>query len=268
MYNAIFLNLLGLPSLSTSVFGGIVIGLLTAFLYNKFKNIQLPKMIGFFSGVRFIPIVVFGASLVVSLLFSMAWPIIGLGLFYLGQGLSKGGQYGDTFVYGFLNRALVPFGLHHVLNTMLWFSSIGGQLDLNKGMVIQGQTLEGGLYSLYNTGPTIISGDINIQIYLMNILGRASFMSSFGDLTTFPRAVTMQDIINSYGEGIMPGQYTNFAYVFTLFALPAAAFAMAMAAPKGDNRKLAISIVASGGFTSFLVGISEPIEFTFLFLAP
>jgi PTS system glucose-specific IIC component len=120
--------------LSSSIFGGLVVGGIVAYLYNRFKNIQLPKMIGFFSGVRFIPIVTFGTMCVVGMLFAMVWPIFGIGLFDFGQALSKGGKYGGvtTLAFGILNRALLPFGLHHVMDIMMQFTTVGGSFDTSK----------------------------------------------------------------------------------------------------------------------------------------
>jgi PTS system glucose-specific IIC component len=120
--------------LSSSIFGGIIVGGIVAYLYNKYKNTQLPKVIGFFSGVRFIPIITFGTMCVVGMLFAMLWPVLGLGFYYMGEGLSYGGKYGGitSMLYGIINRMLMPFGLHHVMNVMLWFSNVGGQINTNE----------------------------------------------------------------------------------------------------------------------------------------
>ncbi|MDR3329761.1 MAG: PTS transporter subunit EIIC [Mycoplasmataceae bacterium] len=283
-FDSIFTDIIGIRALSTSVFGGIIVGALVAFLYNRFKNIQLPKVLGFFSGVRFIPIITFGAACVLGMLFAMIWPLIGTGLYYLGYGFSYGNRYGGgtAFIYGVVNRVLMPFGLHHVLNTTLWFSSVGGTFDLAEHFY---STVNNGTtpivindVNLYDTGYTYaqlagnsdalkITGDINIQIFLTSIVGKNQYLG---------QVITIQDVINSYDAVhqmsdhaiLAPGQYTNFAYVFGMFGLSGAALGMLFACPKGDSRKLCGSIVIPGAVVSSLTGASESIEFTFIFLAP
>ncbi len=298
-YDAVFCSNVGIQSLSTGVFGGIVVGWCTAFLYNKFKNIQLPTILGFFSGVRFIPIITFLVMIVLSFLFSLVWPWIGLGFYEMGSALSSTPMGLNSLVFGFFNRALVPFGLHHVIDTALWFSNVGGTFNTANAAII---SINGDAYWVLNdsahttwtallglTEDQIIDGDISIYIFLQELTGTAHNIQS----------VATGEIINNYTLNIdcifqgtrwivsdmsvdaasweaidngwitcNPGQYTSGAYIFTLFALPSAAVAMLMAAPKGENRKVAASIVVSAAFVCFLTGITEPIEFTFLFLAP
>ncbi|MDR0674743.1 MAG: PTS transporter subunit EIIC [Mycoplasmataceae bacterium] len=267
-FQAIFTESFGVNTLSTSVFGGILVGATVAFLYNRFKDIQLPYAIAFFSGVRFIPIITFAAMIIFSMIFAILWPLIGQGLFYLGEGLQYGGQYGgiNSLVYGIINRALVPFGMHHVINTMLWFTNIGGQFDTNLEMFkANGTDLHISAYQL--AGDIVaskITGDINMQIYFTRLIGQHTIEGT-------KYTITIQDIIYSSkqsGVQIAPGQYTNFAYVFGLFGLSGAALGMLFAAPKGEGRKQAAAIVIPGAIVSSLTGVSEAIEFTFLFLAP
>ncbi len=290
-FNAIFTTNLGIQSLSTGVFGGIVVGWCVAFLYNKFKNIQLPQIIGFFSGIRFIPIITFLSMIVLSFLFSILWPWVGQAFYEIGKGLSSAPAGLNSLVFGYFNRALVPFGLHHVINTAMWFSSIGGTFDLNNSAIVD---VNGVAYYVESTTTkwidllpnwdkdTLISGDINIYILLQQLTGKSHLLIPINT-----NAVQMNYTLNidcifrgtqwsvgadglksSHTFAFNPGQYTSGAYIFTLFALPAAGAAMIMAAPKGENRKLAISVVASASFVCFLTGITEPLEFTFLFLAP
>ncbi len=270
---SIFTTNMGIQSLSTSVFGGIIIGFTVSVLYNKFKNIELPAVIGFFSGVRFIPIVTFGASIVLSILFSMVWPAIGIALQAIGNGLSSAPGGVNSLVYGVANRMLVPFGLHHVMNTMFWFTSVGGDFDMNKTAEISGQVItQYGNSAIHPAGykwyeiagmsnPEVINGDINISINgMLQLVGTKATLLN-GDHIT----LTYENIGNTIG--VNSGEYMSGAFVFMMFALPAAAAAMVMAAPKG-NRKMALAIIGSSALTSFLTGITEPIEFTFLFLAP
>jgi PTS system glucose-specific IIC component len=130
-YSAIFTTNIGIPSLSTSVFGGIIIGTITAFAFNKFKNIQLPNAIGFFSGIRFVPIVLFGFLAIVSILFAIGWPIIGIGLYNLGIYMAKAPGGLNSFGIAFMNRALLPFGLHFIVTTLVNYTVVGGVFHLD-----------------------------------------------------------------------------------------------------------------------------------------
>jgi phosphotransferase system glucose/maltose/N-acetylglucosamine-specific IIC component len=113
------------------VFGGIIIGTLSAFAFNKFKNIQLPKAIGFFSGIRFVPVILFGMLSIVSILFAVGWPIIGLGLYNLGIYMAKAPGGINSFGIAFMNRALLPFGLHFVVTTLVNYTVVGGVFHLD-----------------------------------------------------------------------------------------------------------------------------------------
>jgi PTS system glucose-specific IIC component len=113
MFTSIFTTNVGISSLQTSVFGGIVVGIVVAVLYNKFRNIKLPTVIGFFSGVRFIPIITFVSMLIIGMLFSMVWPLIGMGIYQFGSILGNTPYGFNSFIFGLFERALVPFGLHH-----------------------------------------------------------------------------------------------------------------------------------------------------------
>ena len=284
-FNSIFATNLGIQSLSTGVFGGIIVGFVISILYNRYKNIQLPTVIGFFSGVRFIPIITFLSTLILGLLFALIWPIIGMGFFYMGQGLSSAPAGLNSLVWGFFNRALVPFGLHHVINTAVWFSSIGGTFDLTKEAVIKvdgfyytvgqaGWTWNQVLTSIGQEAGTQVYGDINIYTFLEKLTGRNFSLIALdgGTLTNYTLNIDSIFSGTAYTNDNLvtcnPGQYTSGAFIFMMLALPAAALAMLMAAPKGENRKIASSIVISAGLVSMLTGVTEPIEFTFLFLAP
>lgn len=312
---SLFGTVLGIRQLSSSVFGGFVVGFTVAFLYNKYKNIKLPAVIGFFSGIRFIPIVVFGAFFPITILFLMLWPLFGILLTYIGIGLGQAVGF-NSFAFGFIERALVPFGLHHAFYSPLWYTSVGGSVDLSAAAIIE---INGSKWALSNdpnaSGSLLswqqlianlkgldvkdvqstVAGDqtmwaffntnlLGEKVYLYNIDSSSEGSNGYiisGTLGTLgsndPHVITWADLTSGQKalgtagangfNGVNIGQYLQGKYVFMIFGLPAAAAAMAMAAPK-ENRKLAISIVASAGFTSFLTGITEPIEFTFLFLAP
>lgn len=290
---SLFGSVLGWIQLSTSVFGGFIVGFTVAFLYNKFKDIQLPPIIGFFSGVRFIPLVTFMAFIPITLLVLMVWPLVGT-LFGLIGGALGSGMYGfQSFIFGFIERALVPFGLHHAFYSPLWYSNIGGELNLNDLAIVNGQFVSlavGGASATwleivkhfnidYDINSTSIAGDQVMWAFVnSNLAGKTVYqlgtsntlIVQFSDLTTtvYQEALLkLNGLNNVLSKGVNIGQYMQGKYPFMMFGLPAAGAAMVMAAPK-ENRRMAGSVVISASLTCFLTGITEPLEFTFLFLAP
>ncbi len=287
---SLFGTVIGINQLQSSVFGGFIVGFTVAFLYNKFKNIQLPQIIGFFSGIRFIPIITFLAFFPITILFLMIWPLIGILFNIIGGGLGSNMFGFNSFIFGYIERALVPFGLHHAFYTPLWYSSVGGTLDLTDKAYIAGQIVTtagsvnnaggltwGQMFEALGALPdgvsatSSIAGDQVIWAALNGIVGKnvtlgngTSGIVQFSDFTT---SVYSQYNSIYKSAGVNAGQYMQGKYSFMMFGLPAAAAAMIMAAPK-ENRKMSASIIGSAGLTSFLTGITEPIEFTFLFLAP
>lgn len=313
---SLFGNVLGIQQLSSSVFGGLLVGFTVAFLYNKYKNIKLPPIIGFFSGIRFVPIVVFGAFFPITILFLILWPLFGIMLTYIGIGLGQAIGF-NSFAFGFIERALVPLGLHHAFYSPLWYTNAGGSVDLNAAAIIE---INGNSYALskvssatgnvlswknlileFDSGAKVednVAGDQTMWAFFNStLLGKDVYLYNFtqtsaangtiqgatyGALATNEgdsglHTILWSDLTSGFEalgtkgangfDGVNIGQYLQGKYVFMIFGLPAAAAAMVVAAPK-ENRKMALSIVASAGFTSFLTGITEPIEFTFLFLAP
>lgn len=311
---SLFGSVIGINQLSSSVFGGLLVGFTVAFLYNKFKDIKLPPIIGFFSGVRFIPIVVFGAFFPITIVFLIIWPLFGIALTYIGIGLGQAVGF-NSFAFGFIERSLVPFGLHHAFYSPLWYTSVGGSADLTQQAIININGVNYGMSKdaiststqvvswsqlIISLGgkvdSTTVAGDqtmwaffnnalLGKQVYLYEITGGTTSSGlitgamydttkAYKDVT---HAITWNDLTSGFSalgtqgangfNGVNIGQYLQGKYVFMIFGLPAAAVAMIMAAPK-ENRKMALSIVASAGFTSMLTGITEPLEFTFLFLAP
>ncbi|MGL4343262.1 MAG: PTS transporter subunit EIIC [Metamycoplasmataceae bacterium] len=255
---------LGIFSLQTSVFGGIVIGFITAWVYNKFKNIQMPSFLGFFSGIRFVLILGFLMGIPIAIIFLMVWPLIGEWIAMMGQGLSSAPAGLNSLAFGTLNRMLIPFGLHHILNTTFWFTNVGGSITET---MINAQAIVGGV-DLGKTwgelGLTLSDGNINTFVNgLLPVVGQ----KINGITLTFENVSQALNAINPSNSLGVVGAYTSGAYIYTMFGLPAAAAAMVMAAPK-ENRKMSLSIVGSAAVTAFVTGITEPIEFTFLFLVP
>ena len=198
------------PDLNMSVLAGIITGVIAGGLYNKYYNIKLPEFLGFFGGRRFVPIVTAAVMMVMAGIFGLIWGPIQNVINSLGQWIIGAGAVG-VFVYGFLNRLLIPFGLHHVLNTFIWFV-FGNYTDT------AGQVWTGDLNRFFHGDPTA-----------------GTFMAGF--------------------------------YLIFMFALPAVALAMYRTA-KPENRKTVGGAMISVAFTAFLTGITEPIEFMFMFLAP
>ena len=196
--------------LKMGVFGGIIIGVVAAWAYNNYKDVKLPSYLGFFAGRRFVPIVTALASVGVGIVAAVVWPPIGQAIQSFGDAIVTMGAIG-LILYGFANRMLLLVGLHHILNTFVWFQ----------------------LGSFTKADGTVVNGDLN------------RFFA--GDPTAGP---------------FMAGWF-----VVMMFGLPAAAYAIYQAADKSE-KKATGSIMASAGFTSFLTGITEPIEFSFAYAAP
>jgi len=192
-----------------SVFGGIAVGLVTAVLFDRYHTIQLPSYLGFFGGRRFVPIAVSVASLILAFAMSYFYPIFNAGLTSVGQFIGGSGAFG-AFTYGFANRMLIPVGLHHILNTYIWF-----------------------IYGDYQTPAGTLAT---------------------GELTRF-----------AAGDP-SAGLLTSGFYPILMFGLPAAALAMIQLA-KPRQKKLAIGILGAAGLTAFLTGVTEPLEFAFMFVA-
>ncbi|WP_289293636.1 PTS transporter subunit EIIC [Romboutsia ilealis] len=223
---------LGIFTLNMSVFGGIITGIVTSTLHNKYYNIQLPAVIGFFSGSRFVPIVVSLAMAVVGALLAYIWPFVQDAIAVIALFVKNAGPIG-TFLYGLIERALIPFGLHHIFYTPFWYGSfVDGQVIIDGAW----QTVQGANYAYFaqlGNMQSIVGADANTMSTIVS--GTTRFMAG-----KFP---------------------------FMMFGLPAAALAMYhTAAP--NKKKIVGSLLVSAAFTSFLTGITEPLEFTFLFVAP
>lgn len=213
-------SVLGITTLQMGVFGGIVVGLGVAALHNRFYKIELPQVLSFFGGTRFVPIISTVVYLLVGVVLYFVWPWVQLGISQLGTLVLNSGYIG-TWIYGILERALIPFGLHHVFYMPFWQTELGGS------MIIDGQ---------------IVSGAQNI------------FFAQLASGSTEEFSVS--------ATRFMSGKFP-----FMIFGLPAAAFAMYRAA-RPEKKKVVGSLLLSAALTSMITGITEPLEFTFLFVAP
>lgn len=210
----------GITSLQMGVFGGIIVGLGVAALHNRFYKIQLPQVLSFFGGTRFVPIISGVVYVFVGILMYYVWPVIQAGIYGVGNIVLNSG-YAGTWVYGFMERILIPFGLHHVFYLPFWQTSIGGRLEVS-GKVIEGAQ---NIFFAQLTDP-------NVKHFAVSA---TRFMSG-----KFP---------------------------LMIFGLPGAALAMYRTA-KPENKKAVGGLLLSAALTSMLTGITEPLEFTFLFVAP
>lgn len=213
-------NVVGILSLQMGVFGGIIVGLGVAALHNKYYTIELPQVLSFFGGTRFVPIISSIVFLVVGILMYYVWPPVQVVMNKLGD-LIAGSGYIGTLFYGIIERALIPFGLHHVFYTPLWQTSLGGT------MMIDGNLVEGA----------------------QNI-----FFAQLGSPTTTAFSVE--------ATRFMTGKFP-----FMIFGLPGAALAMYRTS-RPEKRQVVGALLFSAALTAMLTGITEPIEFTFIFVAP
>jgi len=212
-----YVSVLGIPTLQTGVFGGIIVGIIAASLYNKFFEIELPSYLGFFAGKRFVPIITAGAAILLGLVMIVIWPPIQSGLNAFSNNMVNANLTLSAFVFGVIERSLIPFGLHHIFYAPFWF--------------------EFGSYT--NSAGQVIHGDQHI------------FMAQISD----------------HVQNLTAGTFMTGKFPFMMFGLPAAALAIYHEA-RPEKKVLVGGLMASAALTSFLTGITEPIEFSFLFVAP
>ena len=210
----------GITSLQMGVFGGIIVGLGTAALHNRFYKIELPQVLSFFGGTRFVPIISALVYTLVGILMFFIWPVVQSGINAVGEVVLNSG-YAGTWVYGFMERLLIPFGLHHVFYIPFWQTAVGGTMEV---------------------GGKLIEGAQNI------------FFAQLADPAVKEFAVS--------ATRFMSGKFP-----LMIFGLPGAALAMYKTA-KTEKRKLVSGLLLSAALTSMITGITEPLEFTFLFVAP
>lgn len=213
-------SVLGITTLQMGVFGGIIVGLGVAALHNRFYRIQLPQVLSFFGGTRFVPIVCTAVYLIVGIVMFYVWPVVQHGISLLGNLVISSGYVG-TWIYGLIERALIPFGLHHVFYIPFWQTAVGGTA------VIDGVTVQGAQ-----------------NIFFAELASKST--------TEFSVEATR----------FMAGKFP-----LMIFGLPGAALAMYRTA-RPAKRKVVSGLLLSAALTSMLTGITEPLEFTFLFVAP
>ena len=213
-------SVVGITSLQMGVFGGIIVGLGVAALHNRFYKIELPQVLSFFGGTRFVPIVSGLTYTVVGIAMFYIWPVVQQGIYAVGGVVLESG-YAGTWVYGLMERALIPFGLHHVFYLPFWQTALGGTMEI---------------------GGVLVEGAQNI------------FFAQLADPTVETFAVS--------ATRFMSGKFP-----LMIFGLPGAALAMYRTA-KPEKKEAVAGLLLSAALTSMLTGITEPLEFTFLFVAP
>ena len=263
IYQAIGKNI-GIKSLNTSIFAGIIIGFIVSWAYKTFHEVELPSMIAFFGGKRFVPFVVIILMIPLALLFLLIWPWIAVGLAYFGE--YSGKVHGlDSFLFGFTERALIPFGLHHVFYAPLWWTSAGGNAMIaHNDWVAAGNAFTGTSiteWAQFTKGNT--TGDSYIWLNVNSSFSSNIHWNDAGGAAHSMKAFEFFD----KEFGINLGRFMQGKFSFMQLGLPAAGLAMIMAAPK-ENRKKATAIIFPAALTAFVTGVTEPIEFTFVFLAP
>ncbi|GGD02298.1 PTS glucose transporter subunit IIABC [Thalassobacillus devorans] len=211
-----YADVLGTPTLQTGVFGGIIVGILAAFLYNRYYNIELPQFLGFFAGKRFVPIVTAFSAVFLGILMLFVWPFAQDGLNALSHLMLNTNIHIAALVFGIIERSLIPFGLHHIFYSPFWFEF--GSYVTEAGNTVRGDQ----------------------QIFFAQLRDGVEFTAGTFMVGKFP---------------------------FMMFGLPAAALAIYHTA-RPERKKVVGGIMASAALTSFLTGITEPIEFSFLFVAP
>ncbi|MEG0289486.1 MAG: maltose/glucose-specific PTS transporter subunit IIC [Carnobacterium sp.] len=211
---------LGIQTLESGVFGGLVVGIMASWLHNRYYKIELPQYLGFFGGSRFIPIVTSFGAIILGTIMYFVWPFFQGIIFSIGDVVNATGYLG-TFFYGFILRLLGPFGLHHIFYLPFWQTALGGTLEV---------------------GGHLVQGTQNI------------FFAQLADPSTI-----------QFFEGT--SRFMSGRFITMMFGLVGAAYAIYKTA-KPENKKVVGGLMLSAALTSFLTGITEPLEFSFLFIAP
>ena len=211
-----FSLVLGIPTLQMGVFGGIIMGVIGAKLFKKYYDIELPSYLGFFAGKRFVPIITAVWAIIIGLILSVVWPPIGHAINWFSHTMVDSNLTVSAFVFGVIERALIPFGLHHIWYNPFWYQ-FGTYVSAN-GMQVHGDQL--------------------------------MFFAQLKD-----------------GVPFTAGTFMTGKFPFMMFGLPAACYAMYKeAAP--EKKAIVGALMFSAALTSFLTGITEPVEFSFVFVAP
>ncbi|WP_022935319.1 glucose PTS transporter subunit IIA [Mesomycoplasma moatsii] len=279
---------LGFSVMQTSVFGGIIVGFVVQWAYNRFHTIQLPQVISFFGGKRFVALAVVILMIPLVFTFLLFWPYIGYIFNWIGKNSGKIPYGFDSFIFGFIERSLVPFGLHHVFYSPLWYTSAGGDVSVElqnwlkqdgnkilasdfasiihqlKGEVVISNPNEYISWDQISSSfkPGSVNGDSSTTLALIGVNTNTVHYEINGQKGSKSLFMFIQDEL-----GLKLGRFLDGKFSFMQWGLPFAGLAMVLAAPK-ENRKVALGTIFPAALTCFVTGVTEPLEFTFLFLAP
>lgn len=264
-------NVFGITTLNTSIVGAIIIGgFLVPKVIKKYSAIELPKYISFFAGKRFLPLASALWSIPLAFIFLIFWPFFGWALYKLGFFISKTPYGIDSFLFGFFERLLVPFGFHHAFYSPFWYTPLGGDVI---GAVVE----KGSAIADTNTNNSTIFTNNTAGSFLTSVAnGFAPFTSWQGDSFAGLSAISLpsnqisnKPVFEYFQEtlGINVGRFTSGKYPVMQFGLPAAGLAMIFAAPQEKRKEVSAQIIPAM-LTSAIIGMTEPLEFLFLFKAP
>ncbi|URM53209.1 PTS transporter subunit EIIC [Mycoplasma sp. SG1] len=235
---------LGILSLSTSVFGGILVGVLVVWCYKKFKTIQLPSFLSFFSGNRFVPIILTFFSMGLSFIFMILWPFVGAGLSWLGANSGKLGPGVDSGIVAFIWRVLTPFGVHHAFYSLLWWTSAGGEIPAGSHFMLNGHRYAG--------PASDIQGDQHIWFWMYQ--------------NGVPFNAQLFDAANNKLT-LDPGRFIGPNYPFMIGGYLGTVLAVIARAPK-EHRKKISAMMISAYVSSVSIGVTEPMFWSYILIAP
>lgn len=275
---------LGFTALNTSIFGAFLIGgVMMPYIQKYHSNVQLKEPFSFFSGKRFLPFLASVGAWWMALFFLTVWPWIGVGFSWLGNKLSQTPYGIDSFIFGLLEKSLIPTGLHHMFYSPLWFSSLGGDAIRAINEYKNGSSSESWNFTvseLTNYMSSLdrwrIPGSAEGVLNKLKSGARVPHSMWQGDSFLGASIISLpSNTINGLKAfdffknslGINVGRFTQGKYPIMQFGLPAAAIGMTLAAPEKKRKEVFKSFIP-GILSSFLLGITEPLEFTFLFIAP
>lgn len=219
---SLYESVLGIFTYRMNVFGGVLVGILVASVHNRFYKTELPMAISYFGGKRLVPIMTTICVPILGVIMFYLWPFLGKGIESIGNLIADSGAFG-VFLFGFIERLLVPTGLHHILNQLVRFTPIGGVAMLGGEQVV-------GALNIFNRLLTEVDPDMNV----------------------------MREATRFLAQGKIP---------FMVFGLPAACLAMYQTSKKGEQQRVKALLLAAA-IASFTTGITEPIEFSFIFVSP
>lgn len=286
---SVITTILGIKTLQFSVFGGFLAGPIAVMVFNKFKDTQLPVIFSMFQGHRLVPIMAIVYILPLALLLGFIWPWFLVIFQQFGILTSKIGGGGDSFLFGLFERALLPTGLHHMFYSPLLYTVAGGSISaadsFSVDVIIAGQNFVAGTPIFQIDATPFLPGNINVPDLMPAVPGLQAAANTdvsqwpilAGDRTMF-QTINGSDLQFSWFKNLVNGEtkeminltlgrFSAGKFPLMVFWIPAGGVGMIMATSK-KNRKKALGVVFSAALTSFLTGITEPFEFTFLFVAP